>query len=144
MTVPTIVDFSAKAFSSDAQSVGLLDLAARQFVVAFGIAALDGDLHFVAGLRRLVGRKRRERQNAFGLESDIENDGVGGHSNHRAFASLSARFLLAGMAVLVLGENIFEGFSRLTGGRGFGSGWVGGVRIGQVWIGGLWIGHERG
>ncbi len=38
---------------------GALDLAAGQFVVAFGIAALDGDLHFVAGLRRLVGRETR-------------------------------------------------------------------------------------
>ena len=34
---------------------GTLDFAASQFVVAFRIAPLDGDLHFVAGLRRLVG-----------------------------------------------------------------------------------------
>ena len=38
---------------------GTLDFAARQFVVAFRIAALDGDLHFVAGLRRLVRAETR-------------------------------------------------------------------------------------
>ncbi len=121
----------------------MLDFAAGQFVIAFGIAPLDGDLNFVAGLRRRVRRKRRERENTFGFESDIENDGVGSQGNHSSFASLSARFLLAGMTVLVLGKNIFERFSRLAGGRGLGSGRVGGVWIGQVWIGGLWIGHEE-
>ena len=65
VTVPTMVDFSAKAFSSEAQSVSALDLAARQFVVAFGIAAFDGDLELVARLRRLVAGKCRQRQHAF-------------------------------------------------------------------------------
>src|SRR5258708_22516108 len=51
-----------------------LDFAAGQCVVAFRIAPLDRDLHFVARLRRIVGWKRRERQDAFRFESDVEND----------------------------------------------------------------------
>ena len=97
---------------------GALDLAASQLVVAFGIAAFDGDLQFVAGLRRFVGRECAERENTFGLESDIEDDGVGGHGNHRALAALGGWIPLARMALLVLRENVFEGFGGLGNGLG--------------------------
>jgi len=59
-------------------------------------------------LRRFVRRKRGERQYAFRLESDVEDDGVSGHGNHRAFTSLIAGFTLAGMSLLVFRKNIFE------------------------------------
>ena len=49
-----MVDFSANAFCSDCPVGNALDFAARQFVIAFRIAALDGDLDLVAGLRRLI------------------------------------------------------------------------------------------
>jgi hypothetical protein len=65
------------------------------------------------GLGGLSAGKRGERQNAFGFVSDIENDGVGGHGDDRAFAALGAGFLLAGVALLVLGKDVFEGFDRL-------------------------------
>src|SRR5208282_917539 len=118
---------------------GMLDLAASQFVVTFRVAPLDGDLHFVARLWRLVGRERGERQNAFGLESDVENDGVCGQGNDGSLASLSAAFLLWGMTLFVLGKNVFEGFRRLVGWRGLRSGRPGRVGIGHLWIGRFWI-----
>ncbi len=77
--------------------------------------------------------KRGERQNTFGLESDVENDGVGGNGDDRAFAALGAGFLLAGVAVLVLGKNILEGLDRFVGDRGFRSGRIGSVCIGHSW-----------
>ena len=46
------------------------------------------------GFGGLSARKRGEGQNAFGLESDVENDGVGGHGNYGAFASLTCRLAL--------------------------------------------------
>ena len=143
---------------------GALDLAAGQFVVAFGVAPLDGDLNLVAGLWWLVGRKRRERQHALGLVSDIEHDGVGSQGNHRAFAALCARLPLAGMALLVFGKNVFERFDRKRFGwrwlnrRAGWRGWVEGgqlgygrlgrtrfrhARLGHVWVGRFWIGHEE-
>jgi hypothetical protein len=67
-------------------------------------------LNFVAGLGQLIGRKGGEGENAFGLVSDVEDNGVGSEGDNGGFAALSAGFALAGMAVLVLGENILKGF----------------------------------
>ena len=135
-----MVSFSLKAFSSDSQSVTRSDLAAGQFVVAFGVAAFDGDVNFVAGLGRLIGWKRGKGENAFGLVSDIENDGVGGHGNHGAFAALFSGLALAGMALLILGKRVFEGFDRgrfqrRRFGRRAGRLGIRRVVVGRGWIG---------
>src|SRR5271156_1165905 len=101
---------------------GAFDLATGQFVVALRVAPFDSDLHLVARLWRLIGWERGERQDALGLESDIENDGVGDYGYHCAFAALSATTIFfAGVALFVLGKNVFEGFDRLGGGRRRGS-----------------------
>ena len=74
-----------------------------------------------------------ERQNAFGLESDIEDDRVGGNGDYRAFQLFAAVFALMGMALLELREQVAEGLVGLGGGRGFRN----------AVVGNGWIGHER-
>ncbi len=86
---------------------GLRNLLAGEFVVAFRIAALDRHRHLVA---RLYGcaLERSQRNDAFGLETNIEEDGLGRNGDHRSFELFSVIFLLAGMGLFVLRENIFE------------------------------------
>ena len=87
------------------------------------IATLDGNLRFVAGLERFA-LQRGEREDAFGLVADVEEDCLCGHGDHRAF-QLFAALGLARVALLELRENVAEGF------RGLGD------RL-CLWI--LWIG----
>ena len=77
-------------------------------------------------------------------ESDVEDYGVRGHGDRGSFAALRAWVFLARMALLVLGENILEGFRRLTGRCGLRGQRVGRCWIGHCWIGHAWIGHGRG
>src|SRR5580765_2228017 len=87
---------------------GPRDLAQSNFIVALRIAAFDGDQQLVAGLYGFAGTKRRERQNAFSLETDIEQDGVSRERNHSGFYPFASLFRLVGMALLVLVKNVFE------------------------------------
>ena len=108
---------------------GLRNFLAGKLVVALRIATLDRHRHLVAGFDALArALEHGQRHDAFGLETNIKEDGLAGNGNHRGFKLLAAVFLLAGVALLVLGENVFE---RLAG---FGDG------IG-LWK--VWIRHER-
>ena len=72
------------------------DLEARQFVVAFGIAALDGDRNLVARLYGFAGAlEDGQRQNAFGLVADVEQDRIGGDGDDGAFQLPAAIVRLA-------------------------------------------------
>ena len=78
----------------------------------------------------------RQRQDAFALESDIEDYGVGGDGDHDAFELFAAVFILviaiARVTLLVLREQVAE---RL--------GVIGGLRFSNAAVGKRWIGHER-
>src|SRR6478752_7103199 len=96
---------------------GAGDFAQGDFVIAFGVAALHGNQQLVSGLYGFTGRERAERQNAFGLEAYIEQDGIGGKRDDGGFNPAAAFFLLrlVRVALLKLRKNVFEGFA--FGGR---------------------------
>ena len=110
VTVPTIVAFSANAFSSADQSFGPLDFGASELVVAFGIAALHRDRHLVAGLWSFAAALEvRKREDAFALEADVEEDRIGGDGDDCAFELLAAIFALLRVALLILREQVAKG-----------------------------------
>ena len=63
-----------------------LDSQAGQFVIAFRIAAFDGNRNLVANLHRFSGALKGSPGNdAFGLEADVYHHRFRGHLNDRAF-----------------------------------------------------------
>src|SRR5215472_7787783 len=92
---------------------GAGDFAQSNFVIAFRIAALHGDQQLVAGLYGFARRKRGERQNAFSLKADIEQDGISGKRDDGGFNPAAAFFVLrlVRVALLELRKNVFEGFA---------------------------------
>ena len=87
---------------------GTLDAGPREFVIAFFIAAFDGDQELVARFHFLAGAlKKRERKNAFGLIADVEEDRVGGDGDNRSL-ELFCAFGLVGVGLLVLSKEIAE------------------------------------
>ncbi len=125
VTVPTTVAFLGECLLQRRPVRGLRNLLAGKFVVALGIAAFDGDRHLVARLHRLARTlEHGQRHDAFSLESDIKENGFRGDGDHRAFKSLSAIFLLAGMGLLVLGKDVLERLSGFGGGNRFLIAWI--------------------
>jgi len=67
------------------------------------------DDQFVAGFHFFAGALERcQRQDAFALETDIEENRLGGDSNYRAFDLSAAVFGLVRMALLELGKKLAE------------------------------------
>ncbi len=123
VTVPAIVAFSAKAFSSDDQSVGRSIFAAGKLVVTFRVAALDGHQQLIAwfhGFARAL--KGGQRQNAFGLEADVEENRLARDGNYRTLAAF-AFFSLVRVTLFILRKKVVE---RLIG--------IGGLRFRNAWI----------
>src|SRR5579859_925275 len=99
---------------------GPRDLAARQRVIpALGIAALDGHHELVTGLDIFTGAEGGERQNAFNLVTDIEQNGVGGQLDDGAFQALRGSGVLARVVFLVLRKNVLERFGVFGGVAGW-------------------------
>ena len=109
---------------------------ARKLVVALRVAALDGDGHLVAKLRRIArGLELREGNDALGLESDVEENRLAADGDHGAFQPALALFAYAmGVGLFVLGKNIAKRLVGLVGGWG--------VRIDRpILIQHAWVGH---
>ncbi len=121
-----------------------LHLDARQLVVALRPAALDGNRQLVAALHGFAGvDELGQRNDAFDLVPDIDEDRFGGDRDYGSFETLLPRAGLMRVRLFVLGENIAEGlFGRHRGGR---LRVVGGLRIrtrNAVPIQRTWVGHE--
>ena len=94
-----------------------LDLGACELIVALRIATFDRYRHLVARCHNLTSAlEGRQRQNAFALEADVEEDGVPGDNDYRAQELSAAIFAFAQMALFVLRKKIAEGFARFAGG----------------------------
>ena len=64
--------------------------------------------NFVARLGRFAVLKRRQRQNAFRLVPDVEENRIAGHGDHGAFQLPAAVFDFVRMALLKLRKQIAE------------------------------------
>src|SRR5262249_15609708 len=107
---------------------GTLNLAVSKLVVSFSVAALDGYSHLVAGLWCCAARSTLEgsqRQHAFNLEADIQENRVAGNGNDCALQLRGAIVRLALMDLLKLRQQVAERLVGLRHGLGF---WVIGVR----------------
>jgi len=76
-------------------------------VIAFGIASLHRDRHFVARLH-FARAQGSQRQNAFALEADVEEDRFTGNNDHSAYDLFAAVFALPRMAFFVLRKHVAE------------------------------------
>ncbi len=113
MTVPTIVDFSAKARSNARPVLGTRNVKAGELVVALGIATLHADRKPVAQLGFFgAGLQRRQRQSALGLIADVEQHRILGDGDHGAFQLPRAAFVAPQVTALMLPQQFAE---RLSG-----------------------------
>src|SRR5271165_992682 len=102
-----------------------LSLEARQFVVAFGIAAFHGDEQRIAGFDRFTATlQRAQRQDAFALVSDVQDDRIAVNGNHGALQLVTALSSLARMTLFVLGKEVTKGFFRFRSN----------FRVWNIWI----------